>query len=339
MASHPPSSALSPFSCVQNDRFSASFSYALAPIDALGDGRGGASGGGGGGGSPAATSSAGAAPPAHTARGAAPDDPLELLSSWGGRVASLSRLRPRYHIEWPIGIAISGRSVALLARVHRFLLCHRDAESVLAASWLATRRRGRAGVGDAGERARLRWQHVFRAELQHFVGTVDAYLHSQVVDGCWKWFEPQIGGARDLRSLRALHDRYTERCADLCFLRASEGGLGGGGGGVAARSAQLQHQVLSCILTCYRCVFRFSTALATNRAAAEACAGALPEAAFAQLTGQREYFRGQLRFLYTALRMASRSGGGMEHMQDLLMRLNFNGFYTASSRAPPQRSA
>ena len=105
---------------------------------------------------------------------------------------------------------------------------------------------------------------------------------------------------------------------------------------MAARSAQLQHQVLSCILTCYRCVFRFSTALATNRAAAEACAGALPEAAFAQLTGQREYFRGQLRFLYTALRMASRSGGGME---DLLMRLNFNGFYTASSRALPQRSA
>jgi len=28
----------------------------------------------------------------------------------------------------------------------------------------------------------------------------------------------------------------------------------------------------------------------------------------------------------------------MEHMQDLLMRLNFNGFYTASSRAPSQRS-
>jgi len=26
-------------------------------------------------------------------------------------------------------------------------------------------------------------------------------------------------------------------------------------------------------------------------------------------------------------------------MQDLLMRLNFNSFYNASSRAPPQRSA
>ena len=170
------------------------------------------------------------------------------------------------------------------------------------------------------------------------------YLHSQVVDGCWRWFEPQISDARDLRALRALHDLYAERCADHCFLRTTDsfgGGESESESGGAVRSTKLQHQVLSCILTCYRCVFRFSTALASNRSAAEAedHGGALPEAAFAQLTGQREYFRSQLRFLYTALRMASRSGGGMEHMQDLLMRLNFNGFYTASAKAQPQLTA
>ena len=86
------------------------------------------------------------------------------------------------------------------------------------------------------------------------------YLHSQVVDGCWRWFEPQISDARDLRALRALHDLYAERCADHCFLRTTDsfgGGESESESGGAVRSTKLQHQVLSCILTCYRCVFRF----------------------------------------------------------------------------------
>ena len=252
-------------------------------------------------------------------------DPLDALAKWGGRVGALSRLRPQYHVEWPLGLVISSQAVARLARTHRFLLYHRDAEAVLSASWVEGRHRGRVTDGapqDPTSAQRVRWQHMFRSELQHFVTTFDAYLHCHVVDGCWKWLESRFSRCKNLRELRQLYDRFAVRAADRCFV-----GIAVGADDAQSHAEKLQRQVLRCILLCYRSIFRFGTALVINRTQAAQNGGALPEDAFAQLTGHRDYFRKQLRFLIAGLRVASNTAGGMEHMQDLLVRLNFNNYY------------
>ena len=137
-------------------------------------------------------------------------DPLDALAQWGGRVGALSRLRPQYHVEWPLGLVISSQATAQLSRTHRFLIHHRDAEAALSSAWADSRHRGASCIcvaDDVGALRRVRWQHMYRSELQHFVTTVDAYLHCHVVDGCWRWLQSQIARCQDLRELRQLHAR------------------------------------------------------------------------------------------------------------------------------------
>ena len=180
----------------------------------------------------------------------------------------------------------------------------------------AADREGSDGDGDggddplfdpAGAARRMRWRQLFQHELMHFVRIVEGYLVTQVVAGCWHWLEAQVPKAQHVNELRRAHDEYLDKALSRAFLAQSP-------------------QVLGCIVSCYKNIHRFHAIL-------EAHANArLPQHAFAQCVQQREQFQRSTRFLYSVLRrIETHSFSENTHVAELLVRLDYNGYYARGS--------
>ncbi|CAK8690464.1 unnamed protein product [Clavelina lepadiformis] len=211
----------------------------------------------------------------------------------------LSCLQMRYQVDWPLNIILTES-------------CHNKYNTVLSfflqlkhVVWALHDIRARLARIDNGQSAiirvtssEVRMMHLYRHEMHNFVKVMQGYVSTQVLHVCWKEFHEELNAnVSTLDDLHLRHAEYINKCVLRCLLTPK---------------AQNVMNVIGDIL---KCILQFRAQLA-----------AAESVSFHNLQRTYRQFSQYSSFLYrVVLRLVQR--GYQPHLEDFLVRLNFNGFY------------
>eukprot|EP00741_Cyanophora_paradoxa_P006170 tig00000984_g5982.t1 len=229
-------------------------------------------------------------------------------------LAALDSLRLAYEAPGPLAILISPSALDLYNRVMLLLLQIRRAKHALDRA--AAARRGALG------KAHLHRYQLLHHELQHFVTNLYTFVVQGVGERAFRECLARMRRARDLDELCAAHQAYLVGVRDRCLLTPKAE--------VVLESIRKQ---LAAVLR-FRDEFERWAAMEPG-AATEAPVGRNVAAA---LEGVARDFRKINRFLLLVLDRIVRHGSH-PHLEELLLRLNFNGFYPGAGGGPGPASA
>lgn len=219
---------------------------------------------------------------------------------------ALDFVQPRYSAPWPLSEVITGASRRAYYKAHTFLLRMRRVSFEARRMWIAVKHSTRAQRSlSPQDAAFLRWVHLFRREITHFLDTFESYVSSQVLDVCWSSFMTWLAeDAVDVRSIRAAHDRYVDMILRRCLLGPDA------------------PQGMAVLTALFESILRFCS-LVHGHPLDKPFPSELAE----EMVGTQRSFRRYIRFLCKVLRRLANRGAGFTHMKDLLARLDFSGFY------------
>jgi len=248
----------------------------------------------------------------------------------------------QYRVQWPVSIVLSRHALATCSKMFSFFLRVKRVNLELAELWqlfvttkrvvvskrkkadVAKRSREREAAelegaclpAEAGQEEgqtadttldqqqlladQLRYLQLSRAKMLHVLDIINGYLITQVLNVSWAEFQVQLGKVENLADLKKSHDNYVSRAMQRCFLTSRTTEL-------MALFSRIFHLILKFKVQVFKCDL--------------ACP--ISADVFAQLQTIVNNFNGQTHFLYDILvKLADR-----QNMQDLVNRLDFNGFF------------
>jgi len=203
-------------------------------------------------------------------------------------------------VRWPLQLLVSPACRERYSELFRFLLLVKRVQMELHAAWNTQTQSIHL---PAQQRALLMPLWRLRAHMAFLIDNLQYYLQADVLDVQWQALMASARSCDDFESLTRAHEQCLAAMHAQCFLQAS------------SVSAALQQIFQLCLALC--------------RMLAYAEAGARAEAAYRTqfATVSREFSR-QSAFLFAFLSNMS-SPQQSPHLAQLLLRLDFNGFFGA----------
>ncbi|KAH9507222.1 Gamma-tubulin complex component 6 [Bulinus truncatus] len=167
-----------------------------------------------------------------------------------------------------------------------------------------------AVIHKAGSSSQFRQLQLYRQEMQHFVKMMQGYITSQVIHVSWQEFQADLSQPiNGLDQLCALHKRYVNRALFRCLLDAK-----------AVR-------VLNIIQDIFCLILKFRSQLVSAQWQHGPGQEEVTHGNFPGLVTTYQSFQVYSFFLFKVVSRLSEKGY-QPHLQELLLQLNFNGYYT-----------
>jgi hypothetical protein len=216
------------------------------------------------------------------------------------RTIGIPGLSLTYQAGWPANIVLTPDTVAKYSTILDFMIELRLAMVALELDWanenLVLRR------DEKTDKLILHNINLMRHEMMNFLRNLHAYISCQVLEVSWIEFQDNLKNkVTCLDDLISLHEKYLQRALFRCLLNSKAA------------------PVMKIITDIFSSITRFSGMVGCRLSG---------DSAENWVNIQKQYgvFRQYSRFLYAVVSKLS-ARGYQPHLQDLLLRLNFNGFY------------
>ncbi|XP_061177982.1 gamma-tubulin complex component 6-like [Saccostrea echinata] len=213
----------------------------------------------------------------------------------------------RYIVSWPINIVITEESVNKYNQIFSFMLLQKQTVWVLKDVWHRLKRA--ALLHKAGNASQFRCLQLYRQEMQHFVRVMQGYISHQVIFVTWNEFKSSLkSDVQNLDDLIRVHDDYLNRAIFRCLLNTK-----------AAKIMKIMRDMFNLIL-------QFRTLLVAADWRRDKTTGEVSHDNFNHMYKCFQNFRQYSVFLFKVISKLVKRGY-QSHLQDFLLRLNFNDYY------------
>ncbi|XP_017340318.2 gamma-tubulin complex component 6 [Ictalurus punctatus] len=220
---------------------------------------------------------------------------------------SLNCLELRYKVDWPLNIIITDSCMNKYNRLFSFLLQLKHMVWSLSDVWFHLKRT--ALVKGAGRSVQFRQLQLYRHEMQHFVKVIQGYIANQILQVSWSEFTQKLNSANDLDAIHHTHAEYLNRAIFRALLTEK-----------AAPVMNIIHSIFSLIL-------KFRGQLIAQ--AWQSQQGETVHPSFVAMQQSYNTFKYYSRFLFKVVSKLV-DKGYQPHLEDFLLRLNFNNYYKDS---------
>jgi len=216
------------------------------------------------------------------------------------RTLGIPGLSLTYQAGWPANIVLTPDTVAKYSTILDFMIELRLPMVALELDWanenLVLRR------DEKTDKLILHKINLMRHEMMNFLRNLHAYVSCQVLEVSWLEFQDNLNSkVTCLDDLISLHEKYLQRALFRCLLNSKAA------------------PVMKIITDIFSSITRFS-GMVGSRFSGDSAEN------WSNIQKQYGVFRQYSRFLFSVVSKLS-ARGYQPHLQDLLLRLNFNGFY------------
>ncbi|XP_053741028.1 gamma-tubulin complex component 6 isoform X1 [Synchiropus splendidus] len=220
---------------------------------------------------------------------------------------SLNCLELRYKVDWPLNIIITDSCMNKYNRLFSFLLQLKHMVWSLRDVWFHLKRT--ALVRGAGRSVQFRQLQLYRHEMQHFVKVIQGYIANQILQVSWSEFTAKLAAAGDLDAIHRTHADYLNRAIFRGLLTEK-----------AAPVMNIIHSIFSLIL-------KFRAQLIAQPWSSQQ--GEAVHPSFIAMQQSYNTFKYYSHFLFKVVtKLVNR--GYQPHLEDFLLRINFNNYYKDS---------
>ncbi|XP_014842929.1 PREDICTED: gamma-tubulin complex component 6 isoform X1 [Poecilia mexicana] len=220
---------------------------------------------------------------------------------------SLNCLELRYKVDWPLNIIITDSCMNKYNRLFSFLLQLKHMVWSLRDVWFHLKRT--ALVKGAGRSVQFRQLQLYRHEMQHFVKVIQGYIANQILQVSWTEFTAKLATAGDLDGIHRTHADYLNRAIFRGLLTEK-----------AAPVMNIIHSIFSLIL-------KFRAQLIAQPWDSQQ--GEAVHPSFIAMQQSYNTFKYYSHFLFKVVtKLVNR--GYQPHLEDFLLRINFNNYYKDS---------
>uniref|UniRef100_A0A674N535 Gamma-tubulin complex component 6 n=1 Tax=Takifugu rubripes TaxID=31033 RepID=A0A674N535_TAKRU len=220
---------------------------------------------------------------------------------------SLNCLELRYKVDWPLNIIITDSCTNKYNRLFSFLLQLKHMVWSLREVWFHLKRT--ALVKGAGRSVQFRQLQLYRHEMQHFVKVIQGYIANQILQVSWSEFTAKLATASDLDAIHRTHADYLNRAIFRSLLTEK-----------AAPVMNIIHSIFSLIL-------KFRAQLIAQPWDSQQ--GEAVHPSFVAMQQSYNTFKYYSHFLFKVVtKLVNR--GYQPHLEDFLLRINFNNYYKDS---------
>ncbi|XP_075894074.1 gamma-tubulin complex component 6 [Nelusetta ayraudi] len=220
---------------------------------------------------------------------------------------SLNCLELRYKVDWPLNIIITDSCMNKYNRLFSFLLQLKHMVWSLREVWFHLKRT--ALVKGAGRSVQFRQLQLYRHEMQHFVKVIQGYIANQILQVSWSEFTAKLATASDLDAIHRMHADYLNRAIFRSLLTEK-----------AAPVMNIIHSIFSLIL-------KFRAQLIAQPWDSQQ--GEAVHPSFIAMQQSYNTFKYYSHFLFKVVtKLVNR--GYQPHLEDFLLRINFNNYYKDS---------
>uniref|UniRef100_A0AAX7U3Q2 Gamma-tubulin complex component 6 n=1 Tax=Astatotilapia calliptera TaxID=8154 RepID=A0AAX7U3Q2_ASTCA len=220
---------------------------------------------------------------------------------------SLNCLELRYKVDWPLNIIITDSCMNKYNRLFSFLLQLKHMVWSLRDVWFHLKRT--ALVKGAGRSVQFRQLQLYRHEMQHFVKVIQGYIANQILQVSWSEFTAKLATANDLDAIHRTHADYLNRAIFRGLLTEK-----------AAPVMNIIHSIFSLIL-------KFRAQLIAQPWDKQQ--GEAVHPSFIAMQQSYNTFKYYSHFLFKVVtKLVNR--GYQPHLEDFLLRINFNNYYKDS---------
>uniref|UniRef100_A0A8C9WPU1 Gamma-tubulin complex component 6 n=1 Tax=Scleropages formosus TaxID=113540 RepID=A0A8C9WPU1_SCLFO len=219
----------------------------------------------------------------------------------------LQCLELRYKVDWPLNIVITDNCMNKYNRLFSFLLQLKHMVWTLRDVWFHLKRA--ALVKGASHSTQFRQLQLYRHEMQHFVKVIQGYIANQILQVSWSEFIHKLGNVSDLDSIHHTHADYLNRAIFRGLLTEK-----------AAPVMNIIHSIFSLIL-------KFRAQLIAQPWSSQQ--GETVHPSFVAMQQSYNTFKYYSHFLFKVVtKLVNR--GYQPHLEDFLLRINFNNYYKDS---------
>ncbi|XP_041349185.1 gamma-tubulin complex component 6-like [Gigantopelta aegis] len=220
---------------------------------------------------------------------------------------TLDCLELKYEVGWPVNIVLTESSMRKYSRLFSFMLQLKRIVWILKDIWHRLKRDSVVvGVGNSPQ---FRQVQLHRQEMQHFVKVMQGYMSNQIIHVMWTSFSDNLH--KNVDNLDGLHQVHTEYL-DSCVLRS-----------LLNKKAL---PVMKIIQDIFCLIIKFRTNLINGEWRRHPQTGQIAHTNFVKIKEAYLSFQQYSAFLFTVVnKLAIR--GYQTHLQELLLRLNFNNYY------------
>ncbi|XP_054476392.1 gamma-tubulin complex component 6 [Anoplopoma fimbria] len=220
---------------------------------------------------------------------------------------SLNCLELRYKVDWPLNIIITDSCMNKYNRLFSFLLQLKHMVWSLREVWFHLKRT--ALVKGAGRSVQFHQLQLYRHEMQHFVKVMQGYIANQILQVSWSEFTAKLDSASDLDAIHRTHADYLNRAIFRGLLTEK-----------AAPVMNIIHSIFSLIL-------KFRAQLIAQPWGSQQ--GEAVHPSFVAMQQSYNTFKYYSHFLFKVVtKLVNR--GYQPHLEDFLLRINFNNYYKDS---------
>uniref|UniRef100_A0A8C7W1J4 Gamma-tubulin complex component 6 n=1 Tax=Oncorhynchus mykiss TaxID=8022 RepID=A0A8C7W1J4_ONCMY len=220
---------------------------------------------------------------------------------------ALNCLELRYKVDWPLNIIITDSCMNKYNRLFSFLLQLKHMVWSLRDVWFHLKRT--ALVKGAGRSVQFRQLQLYRHEMQHFVKVIQGYIANQILQVSWLEFTTKLASASDLDAIHRTHADYLNRAIFRGLLTEK-----------AAPVMNIIHSIFSLIL-------KFRAQLIAQPWDSQQ--GEAVHPSFIAMQQSYNTFKYYSHFLFKVVtKLVNR--GYQPHLEDFLLRINFNNYYKDS---------
>ncbi|XP_015362381.1 gamma-tubulin complex component 6 isoform X6 [Marmota marmota marmota] len=221
----------------------------------------------------------------------------------------LSCLELRYKVDWPLNIVITENCLSKYSGIFSFLLQLKLMMWTLKDICFHLKRT--ALVSHAAGSVQFRQLQLFKHEMQHFVKVTQGYIANQILHVSWCEFRARLATVGNLEEIQRAHAEYLHKAVFRGLLTEK-----------AAPVMNIIHSIFSLVL-------KFRSQLISQAWGPASGPRGAEHPNFALMQQSYSTFKYYSHFLFKVVtKLVNR--GYQPHLEDFLLRINFNSYYQDS---------
>ncbi|XP_071082841.1 gamma-tubulin complex component 6-like [Haliotis cracherodii] len=223
---------------------------------------------------------------------------------------TLDCLELRYKVDWPMNIVLTDSCMTKYGRIFSFMLQLK--RLVWALKDILHRLKRDSIINKAGNSPQFRRLQLHRWEMMHFVKVIQEYIANQILLLTWSEFMDAVHtDVHNLDDLHHVHARYLENAI--------------------FRSLQNKKAafVMKIIQDTFSLILKFRSQLVSAPWIRDANTGEMTHPNFNNMVASYDAFKAYTLFLFKVVKKLALRGY-QPHLQELLLRFNFNNHYDKS---------
>ncbi|XP_077908430.1 gamma-tubulin complex component 6 isoform X7 [Ictidomys tridecemlineatus] len=218
----------------------------------------------------------------------------------------LSCLELRYKVDWPLNIVITENCLSKYSGIFSFLLQLKLMMWTLKDICFHLKRT--ALVSHAAGSVQFRQLQLFKHEMQHFVKVTQGYIANQILHVSWCEFRARLATVGNLEEIQRAHAEYLHKAVFRGLLTEK-----------AAPVMNIIHSIFSLVL-------KFRSQLISQAWGPASGPRGAEHPNFALMQQSYSTFKYYSHFLFKVVtKLVNR--GYQPHLEDFLLRINFNSYY------------